>query len=428
MRDAQALLKRVRTARVFLFGLIFAVSVVPALVKAQAPSQSLFEDQGGASRPIQLDRVVFQGGRSQVIGRHGFGLGCLSTHSTLQLSSGKVKVEPSVYAEIFHEVLGAANFTVVGDTGALFQDRDADRAEFLVGGLVKDLKVDICDSFGKVNKSGKSSMNVEWQVYSPIQRQVVYTTATSGDAKVKAQPNGGIVALNTAFTQAASGLINDQGFNDLVFTQSSGDSIADSAPSDATSIPAVALRTGSFQDDVTLTRARVATIVTGGGSGSGYFIAKNLLLTNEHVVGGSSIVVVKLVTGRELVGEVVATNSARDVALLQTESLGLEGLPLQMSQPQVGDRVFVIGSPMDEDLESTVSAGIVSAFRSLDGLRYIQSDTNVLPGNSGGPMFDEQGNVIAMTVAGMFGAGSGLNLFIPIAEALKALNIEPEDG
>jgi serine protease Do len=123
----------------------------------------------------------------------------------------------------------------------------------------------------------------------------------------------------------------------------------------------------------------------------------------------------------------VATNSARDVALVRTEPSGLGGLPLRTAEPRVGDRVFVVGSPKDEDLESTVSGGIISAFRSLDGLRYIQSDTNVLPGNSGGPMFDEQGNVIAITVAGLFGEGSGLNLFIPIAEALRALNIERVD-
>ena len=129
-------------------------------------------------------------------------------------------------------------------------------------------------------------------------------------------------------------------------------------------------------------------------------------------------------TGRELVGEVVVTSSSRDVALIRTESSGFGGLPLKEILPMVGDRVFVIGSPMDEDLDGTVSAGIVSAFRTLDGLRYIQSDTNVLPGNSGGPMFDDKGNVIAMTVAGLFGTGSGLNLFIPIAEAINALNIQ----
>ena len=108
-------------------------------------------------------------------------------------------------------------------------------------------------------------------------------------------------------------------------------------------------------------------------------------------------------------------------------ALGLGGLPLRPAEAPVGSPVFVIGSPLGEQNESTVSAGIVSAYRTEGELRYIQSDVNVMGGNSGGPMFDEQGNVIAITVAGLFGEGSGLNLFIPIAEALRALNIERVD-
>jgi len=59
-------------------------------------------------------------------------------------------------------------------------------------------------------------------------------------------------------------------------------------------------------------------------------------------------------------------------------------------------------------------------------LRYIQSDVNVLPGNSGGPLLDSNGNIVGLTVSGKFheGVSKGLNFFIPIKDALKALNIE----
>ncbi len=402
-----------------------------AAQSSTSQTPSLFDDQIQAqlmSKPIQLDRVVFMGSRNQVVGRHGFALGCIKTHGPLLLNSGRVNADPTVYADIFREVLGAASYNVVGDTGALFTDREADTAEFLIGGLITRFSVDICDALIGFGQSGKASMDVEWQVYSPLQRQVVYKTTTSGEAKSRSQTNGGVVAIHDAFTQAARGLISDDGFNKLVFDLSINQSVAASTPEDITTIAKVPMSTSSFQDGITLTRARVATIVTGSGSGSGFFISDDMLLTNEHVVGGSSVVVVRLVTGREIVGEVVATNSARDVAILRTESLGLGGLPLRPGEVTVGSPVFVIGSPLGEQNESTVSAGIVSAYRTEGELRYIQSDVNVMGGNSGGPMFDDKGNVIGITVQGAMvnNVSVGLNRFIPIGDALTALNVRIE--
>lgn len=71
--------------------------------------------------------------------------------------------------------------------------------------------------------------------------------------------------------------------------------------------------------------------------------------------------------------------------------------------------------------------GCVSATRTYEGLRYIQSDVVVNHGNSGGPLLDEKGAVIGITVSGIDigGAPAGINLFIPINDALKALALTP---
>lgn len=81
---------------------------------------------------------------------------------------------------------------------------------------------------------------------------------------------------------------------------------------------------------------------------------------------------------------------------------------------------------MSKELSTTLSKGIVSGFRKEDGLRYIQSDVNILPGSSGGPLLDEYGNVagIAVSFLPVGETPAGLNFFIPVEEALAVLEIE----
>ena len=91
---------------------------------------------------------------------------------------------------------------------------------------------------------------------------------------------------------------------------------------------------------------------------------------------------------------------------------------------QPGETVFAIGTPLEIDLQGTLSRGIVSAIRHRDGELLIQSDVSIAHGNSGGPLLDEKGNVIGMTVSGLENTTANLNFFIPVAEILKALNLK----
>ena len=73
-----------------------------------------------------------------------------------------------------------------------------------------------------------------------------------------------------------------------------------------------------------------------------------------------------------------------------------------------------------------MTKGIVSAVRTEKGRRLIQSDVSINHGNSGGPLVNEKGQVVAIAVSGVFegAAPMGLNFFIPVAEALSALNLK----
>lgn len=101
-------------------------------------------------------------------------------------------------------------------------------------------------------------------------------------------------------------------------------------------------------------------------------------------------------------------------------------MPIRDDELEIGSEVYAIGSPLDDEFSTTVSRGIISAYRNLDGLPYIQSDVNVQPGSSGGPLIDGSGNVIgvaSMVRRGVVGEIAGLNFFIPAHDALHWINV-----
>ncbi|ODT85330.1 trypsin-like peptidase domain-containing protein [Phenylobacterium sp. SCN 70-31] len=91
----------------------------------------------------------------------------------------------------------------------------------------------------------------------------------------------------------------------------------------------------------------------------------------------------------------------------------------------LGSAVFAIGTPLDPTLQNTVTRGVVSATRIIDGFNFIQSDVPVTQGSSGGPLLDEKVVVVGITHSVIDPAkGSSLNFFIPIGDALDFLGLE----
>src|SRR5678815_4119803 len=165
------------------------------------------------------------------------------------------------------------------------------------------------------------------------------------------------------------------------------------------------------------------------GLGSGFIVDKDgIILTNAHVVEGADEVRVKLPDRREFKGKGAGIDTTTDIAVVRIDARDLPVVKIgEPSRVRVGEWVLAIGSPFG--FENTVTAGIVSATsRSLPEGSYvpfIQTDAAVNPGNSGGPLFNMQGEVIGINsqIYSRSGGFQGIAFAIPID---AAINVEQQ--
>ena len=156
------------------------------------------------------------------------------------------------------------------------------------------------------------------------------------------------------------------------------------------------------------------------GLGSGFIVsADGLVLTNAHVVKDASEVTVKLTDRREFRAKVLGSDPKTDVAVLRIDAHNLPVVQMGDSKAlRPGEWVAAIGSPFG--FENTVTAGVVSAKgRSLpddSAVPFIQTDVAVNPGNSGGPLFNSQGEVVGINsqIYSRSGGYQGVSFAIPI--------------
>ena len=170
------------------------------------------------------------------------------------------------------------------------------------------------------------------------------------------------------------------------------------------------------------------------GHGSGFLVTGGgLALTCAHVVDSDEYFDVKGIGSDERkAGKVVRfADDGLDAALIVVApAKRTKPLRINRAIPKVGDDVYAFGTPLDGSLEGTLTRGVVSAIREEDGIRVIQSDVSILPGNSGGPLLDKWGNVVGIsTEIRVMGDGQHTSIcrFVPIDEALRRLGFEPAE-
>ena len=168
--------------------------------------------------------------------------------------------------------------------------------------------------------------------------------------------------------------------------------------------------------------------------GSAFFISSDgYLLTNHHVIEDARKITITLNDRREVDAELVGSDERTDVAVLKVKGSGYPALKLGDSNAlKVGEPVLAIGSPFGFDYSA--SAGIVSAkartMSAEKAVPFIQSDVALNPGNSGGPLFSQRGEVVGINSRIFSGTGGymGLSFSIPIDVAMDVFNQIRQNG
>ncbi|MCX7882637.1 MAG: Do family serine endopeptidase [Brevinematales bacterium] len=163
------------------------------------------------------------------------------------------------------------------------------------------------------------------------------------------------------------------------------------------------------------------------GAGSGFIVSKDgYLFSNYHVIKGATKIVVVLSDNRQFEAKVVGYDEELDFAILKIQAKNLPTVAIGDSDTvQVGDFAIAIGNPFG--LSGTYTLGIVSAVgrQGMTGFqRFIQTDTAVNPGNSGGPLINIRGQVIGINTAirSQTGAYEGISFAIPINTVIASAN------
>lgn len=321
----------------------------------------------------------------------------------------RVQLEGTLRSAV-DEGLRKAGLVAQRDRAELFTERDSPTATYVLGAYVRglDLRASLEERLFKGrNWKCSAAATIEWQVFDTKTQTVVFTKVSSASAT--SELSTGCNSWGPAVARSAEELGREDAFRAL-FDVSAEVAAQRSWPlitGEAT--PLIDCSRPSIQLPKDLPIALDTTILVRSGDrlGSGVFIASNgYALTAAHVVGSATTAKVKLASGIELDASVVRRSPPPpvgiDAALLKVGGSGFPCSVIEPLKPAIGADIWVIGTPEKEDLRSTVTKGILSAVRKEGDLELLQTDAAAHRGNSGGPLFNSAGRIVALVSRGEF--------------------------
>ncbi len=377
-----------------------------------------------------------------VIGYNYVGTSCVKKSGTIKLSDEILKPIIRKYYQIFYDALRASGYSSKSYTRYI-TNRTDNRDVIGFSAEIIELRLNTCVRNKRQIDIWKQQisayMKVKWNLFDTKSRKIIYQIITEGSNKGLFSTRFGrnIPVTEGQLRSFKMALRNMLANKELVNLLKSGVptshlKVAENELENFIGLPLTlkvnnTYKQKGFTSVVGKLKTGTVTIRSQGGHGSGFIISeKGYVITNWHVVKNEKKVVV-IFASRELEADVLRINVNKDVALLKIKGITHSGLTISNQGLVEGEKIYIIGTPLNERFSHTVTSGIISSIRKLgDGNSYYQTDAAVNPGNSGGPAFNEDGEVIGVTSASLrsiFGGSLNINFLIPINDVFKALNI-----
>lgn len=408
------------------FGMALASLLVACSTSVQQvpASAALVAPIDAGAKVIQFRKIADALPKGELIGKSRFGILCIPG-KPLAWRDGRVNVNDDEFAESFRQEVEKAKFATVVESGATPETAISPRAGFLVSGQVASVSMDICSpwsDFGNWRDArGGAYVKVQWQVYSTMQKKIVYETATEGSYQTDDSVTGGATELmRSAFASATQNLLADAAFYRSIHGDKKG---ASPGAASATAEPLRVMETAKSGAAVDEPRSAVFTVIAGMNRGSGFVVsADGYLITSEHTVRGYQLVKLKSATGRESLGFVIRRDEQSDVALVQLTERNASTLALR-SSPAVlaGEDVYVMDVAARAP-DIGIRKGAVGTQKDAVGPKWVRTSVPLAPLDAGAPFFDKTGKVVGVAVApAVDGPAQPAGSFVPISEVLTRL-------
>ncbi len=319
-----------------------------------------------------------------------------------------------------------AELNVVGGESPVFDRDESGGARFALGATIRD------GEWRQYPRYRELQFRFDWELLDLESDNIVYTTSiVAYTSKLgSANKSGSRLTrseINELFDQGMSGLLRRESFLELLEplaeTQSDAGGLAAVTWEPLTLMACGATR--ALPDDLGAAQSSAVSIQHRRETlGTGVFVSSDgFVLTAAHVVDGVENPSVKLRAGPRVRARVLRVDVDHDLALLKAPGEGFVCSPLATREPTSGAEVWAVGTPLGEDeLELSVSKGIVSGNRDMGPLRLIQTDASISPGFSGGPMLLADGTIGGIAMSKLVGHGvEGVGFAVPSSTVSERL-------